>query len=168
MDKSDRTIDATKSSITIERCRGRERGTERRERMRRIESKTDVNLVPKRQVDLRVATSFRPLLPLNISAMGRAGKLPREDREMDDPASIIYCVTLAAGKAKLSLPLFLRVSRTLQTFLRLTPITAGPVHHCTLFIRRNLNYTFNRNVETSRRDALSATTTFLSVLNYEN
>lgn len=106
MDKSDRTIDATKSSITIERCRGRERGTERRERMRRIESKTDVNLVPKRQVDLRVATSFRPLLPLNISAMGRAGKLPREDREMDDPASIIYCVTLAARQSSPSLSFF--------------------------------------------------------------
>lgn len=91
-----------------------------------------------------------------------------EGRQRNGRPCVYYLLRYTRGKAKLSLPLFLCVSRTLQTFLRLTPITAGPVHHCTLFIRRNLNYTFNRNVETSRRDALSATTTFLSVLNYEN
>lgn len=68
----------------------------------------------------------RPLQPLNIST---TRCLLRGDWETDDPASIIYRVTLPPSSPKTSPPSHRH----------------GAVHHCTLFIPRNLNYTFNRN-----------------------
>lgn len=71
------------------------------------------------------------------------GCLKGPPRERTTPASIIYYVTRREGA---------RHSSTRGTGQILLPFPFPPattlVHHCTLFIRRNLNYTFDR---TSRR-----------------
>ena len=67
-----------------------------------------------------MAASSRPLQPLNIST---ARCLLRGDWETDDPASIIYYVTLAR-RAKLSLFLSLSLCRS-----RLDPSFSIPSHH---------------------------------------
>lgn len=62
-------------------------------------------LIRERQVGLWTATSSRPLLLLNISAMGRGSGevcLKGPPRERTTPASIIYYVTRSRGGARYS------------------------------------------------------------------
>lgn len=96
-------------------------------------------LIRERQVGLRTATSFRPLLLLNISAIGRdSGVVVWRGHQGNGPPPPLLFITLLEGgdEALLHWPD--------------PPTVSFPtlVHHCTLFIRRNLNYTFDR---TSRR-----------------
>lgn len=101
-------------------------------------------LIRERQVGLRTATSSRPLLLLNISAIGRdSGVVAWRGHQGNGPPPPLLFITLLEGGRHFS---------TRGTGQILLPFPFPPclalVHHCTLFIRRNLNYTFDR---TSRR-----------------
>lgn len=122
MDKSDRTIDATKSSITIERCRGRERERrgERKDETYRIENRRESGA--QTTGGSAGSNEFQAITTIEYFSDGTRWEVA-EGRQRNGRPCVYYLLRYTRGKAKLSLPLFLCVSRTLQTFLRLSPLS---------------------------------------------
>lgn len=119
-----------------------------------------------RQVGLRTTTSSRPLLLLNISAIGRGDRccLPEGTTKGTDHPRLYYLLRyIRRAGAGLSLPLSSSPSPSSPLhswkagqILLAFPLPASAVipaltHPRALFIRRNLNYTFDRTLRRVHR-----------------